>query len=150
MGPKGGKGDNGGRIKGKGGKGGKGKDWEFPPEEDWGNSYRDGRPSRGDHRSEHSGVQLMVDTARNLPGYVLEDERGFALNCIVPNQLVGGLIGRGGSGTKEIQGITGTKIAIREIPDDPELRTVNIVGPLGSACAAYMLLMKRYLDVEAS
>jgi len=168
--PRGGKGDNGGRIKGKGGKGGKdgkgskGKDWDSLPEEEehWDNSYRDGRraehsrdgrrgdgPSRGDRGAEHSSVQLMVDTARNLPGYVLEDERGFALNCLVPNRFVGGLIGRAGSGTKEIQGITGTKIGIREVPDDPEFRSLNIVGPLGNACAAYMLMMKRYLDVEA-
>merc|ERR1711870_214101 len=83
------------------------------------------------------------------PPYVMEDSRGFALSCVVPNKLVGGLIGRGGAGTKEVQNLTGTKIGIREIPDDPDNRSLNIAGPLANTCAAYMLMMKRYLDAEA-
>lgn len=79
----------------------------------------------------------------------MEDSRGFALSCVVPNRLVGGLIGRGGAGTKEVQMLTGTKIGIREIPDDPDNRSLNIAGPLANTCAAYMLMMKRYLDAEA-
>eukprot|EP00437_Effrenium_voratum_P049776 CAMPEP_0181535602 /NCGR_PEP_ID=MMETSP1110-20121109/74346_1 /TAXON_ID=174948 /ORGANISM="Symbiodinium sp., Strain CCMP421" /LENGTH=314 /DNA_ID=CAMNT_0023666999 /DNA_START=191 /DNA_END=1135 /DNA_ORIENTATION=+ len=85
----------------------------------------------------------------HMPPYVMEDSRGFALSCVVPNRLVGGLIGRGGSGTKEVQMLTGTKIGIREIPDDPDNRSLNIAGPLANTCAAYMLMMKRYLDSEA-
>eukprot|EP00434_Breviolum_minutum_P038507 symbB.v1.2.034159.t1/scaffold4292.1/size81749/2 len=52
--------------------------------------------------------------------------------------------------TKEVQMLTGTKIGIREIPDDPENRSLNIAGPLANTCAAYMLMMKRYLDSEAA
>ncbi|CAK9096462.1 Hypothetical protein SCF082_LOCUS45284 [Durusdinium trenchii] len=66
------------------------------------------------------------------------------------NKSVGGLIGRGGAGTKEVQMLTGTKIGIREIPDDPDNRSLNIAGPLANTCAAYMLMMKRYLDSEAA
>merc|ERR1719401_1448488 len=95
------------------------------------------------------GVDLMMSVAQQLPGYVMEDSRGFALSCVVPNSLVGGLIGRGGSGTKEVQTMTGTKIGIREIPGDPENRSLNIAGPLPNTCTAYMLMMKRYLDGEA-
>jgi len=95
------------------------------------------------------GIETMVRVAQGLPPYVMEDSRGFALSCVVPNRLVGGLIGRGGAGTKEIQQLTGTKIGIREIPDDPDNRSLNITGPLCSTCAAYMLMMKRYLDVES-
>lgn len=95
------------------------------------------------------GIDTMVRVAQGLPPYVMEDSRGFALSCVVPNRLVGGLIGRGGAGTKEIQQLTGTKIGIREIPDDPDNRSLNITGPLCSTCAAYMLMMKRYLDVES-
>mmetsp|Transcript_134892 Transcript_134892/g.262706 ORF Transcript_134892/g.262706 Transcript_134892/m.262706 type:complete len:336 (-) Transcript_134892:258-1265(-) len=94
-------------------------------------------------------IDTMVRVANGLPPYVMEDSRGFALSCVVPNRLVGGLIGRGGAGTKEIQQLTGTKIGIREIPDDPDSRSLNITGPLCSTCAAYMLMMKRYLDVES-
>jgi len=95
-----------------------------------------------------AGMDVMVRVAQGLPPYVMEDSRGFAMSCVVPNHLVGGLIGRGGAGTKEVQVLTGTKISIREIPDDPDNRSLNIAGPLPSTCAAYMLMMKRYLDAE--
>jgi len=95
------------------------------------------------------GINTMIQVAQGLPPYVMEDSRGFALSCVVPNRLVGGLIGRGGAGTKEVQMLTGTKIGIREIPDDPDNRSLNIAGPLANTCAAYMLMMKRYLDAEA-
>lgn len=95
------------------------------------------------------GIDLMMRVAQGLPPYVMEDSRGFALSCIVPNRLVGGLIGRGGAGTREVQNATGTKIGIRELPDDPDNRSLNIAGPLSNACAAYMLMMKRYLDAES-
>ncbi|CAE7423464.1 SYT4 [Symbiodinium natans] len=49
----------------------------------------------------------------------------------------------------EVQQLTNTKIGIRDIPGDTENRSLNIAGPLPNACAAYMLMMKRYLDSEA-
>mmetsp|Transcript_118554 Transcript_118554/g.340407 ORF Transcript_118554/g.340407 Transcript_118554/m.340407 type:complete len:337 (+) Transcript_118554:134-1144(+) len=94
------------------------------------------------------GVDALVRIAQTLPPYVMEDSRGFALSCVVPKRLVGGLIGRGGSGTKEVQARTGAKISIRDIPDDPDNRSLSISGPLASTCAAYMLMMRRYLDSE--
>merc|ERR1712190_156407 len=97
----------------------------------------------------YSGIATMVQVAQSLPPYVMEDSRGFALSCVVPNRLGGGLIGRGGAGTREVQNATGTKIGIRERPDDPDNRSLNIAGPLSNTCAAYMLMMKRYLDAEA-
>merc|ERR1740117_829151 len=99
----------------------------------------------------HSGGPMdhLIQVGQSLPGYVMEDSRGFAMSCVIPNRLVGGIIGRGGAGTKEIQQMTGTKIGIREIPGDPENRSLNIAGPLADTCAAYMLMMKRYLDSEA-
>lgn len=96
------------------------------------------------------GVDIMMRVAHSLPPYVMEDSRGFALSCVVPNRLVGGLIGRGGAGTKEVQMLTATKIGIRDIPGDTENRSMNIAGPLANTCAAYMMMMKRYLDAEAS
>eukprot|EP00442_Polarella_glacialis_P011271 CAMPEP_0115166958 /NCGR_PEP_ID=MMETSP0227-20121206/74395_1 /TAXON_ID=89957 /ORGANISM="Polarella glacialis, Strain CCMP 1383" /LENGTH=283 /DNA_ID=CAMNT_0002579515 /DNA_START=190 /DNA_END=1041 /DNA_ORIENTATION=- len=95
------------------------------------------------------GLDLMMQVASGMPPYVMEDSRGFALSCVVPNRLVGGIIGRGGAGTKEVQIQTGTKIGIREIPGDPDNRSMNIAGPLANTCAAYMMMMKRYLDSEA-
>jgi len=103
----------------------------------------------GTYTSHSPGVQTMLQVAQGLPPYVTEDSRGFAMSCVVPSHLVGGLIGRGGSGTKEVQKLTGTKISIRDIPEDPDNRSLNIEGPLANTCAAYMLMMRRYLDVEA-
>lgn len=94
------------------------------------------------------GLQTMMSVAQSLPQHVMEDSRGFAVSCVVPERLVGGLIGRGGCGTKEVQAMTNTRIGIREIPGDPENRALNITGPLANTCAAYMLMMKRYLDAE--
>jgi len=95
-----------------------------------------------------SSVDALIRVAYSLPPYVMEDARGFALNCVVPQRLVGGLIGRSGSGIKEVQAMTGTRIGIRDIGDDPDNCSMNIAGPLASACAAYMLMMRRYLDAE--
>lgn len=106
-------------------------------------------PSMAVRGSSYSGIATMVQVAQSLPPYVMEDSRGFAMSCVVPNRLVGGLIGRGGQGTKEVQSITGTKIGFREIADDPDNRSLNIAGPLANTCTAYMLMMKRYLDAEA-
>eukprot|EP00913_Durusdinium_trenchii_P001306 g1204.t1 len=49
---------------------------------------------------------------------------GYATQFI--DELNKSLIGRGGAGTKEVQMLTGTKIGIREIPDDPDNRSLNI------------------------
>merc|ERR1719454_20163 len=91
----------------------------------------------------------MMGIAQEMPHYVWEDARGFAMNCAVPNALVGGLIGRGGENAKAVQNRTGATIRIREIPGDPDHRTMNVSGPLAAVCAGYMLMMQKYLDVEA-
>jgi len=94
------------------------------------------------------GMDMMMRVAQSMPPYVMEDSRGFALNCIVPDHIVGGLIGKGGAGTKEVQAMTKAKINIREVPGDKMNRSLTIEGPLPNVCAAYMLMMKRYLDAE--
>lgn len=108
-----------------------------------------GPPRRqSSHGSSNTSLADLISVAQSLPEYVMEDSRGFALSCVVPEKLVGGLIGRGGSGTKDISARTNTEIKIRELPGDAENRQLNITGPLASTCAAYMLMMKRYLDAE--
>lgn len=106
-------------------------------------------PQAGSQGFDGSPLDIVTRIGATLPPYVLEDPRGFAMSCVVPNRLVGGIIGRGGQGTKEVQALTGTKIGIRDIPGDSENRSLNIAGPLTNTCAAYMLMMKRYLDSEA-
>jgi len=108
-----------------------------------------GYGARDYYGPQSAGIDTLMRTAQALPPYVMEDSRGFALSCVVPHRLVGGLIGRGGSGIKEVQQSTGTKIGIRDIPEDPDIRSLNIAGPLANTCAAYMMMMRRYLDAEA-
>lgn len=117
-------------------------------------SYASGYSAAGAYPSsmrgyQQPGIDVMMQVANSLPSYVMEDTRGFALSCVVPNTLVGGLIGRGGNGTKEVQARTGCEIRIRPCENDEESRTLQINGPLANTCAAYMLMMKRYLDAEA-
>lgn len=135
--------------------GGCGYDWSAAPQDHLLDpslqvpTYDGYQPVTLQKAADPSSVHTLVNVAQTLPSYVMEDPRGFAMNCVVPNSLVGGLIGRGGAGTKEVQAMTGTKIGIRDIPGDPEHRTLNIAGPLANTCSAYMLMMKRYLDSEA-
>eukprot|EP00403_Amphidinium_massartii_P031004 CAMPEP_0178405662 /NCGR_PEP_ID=MMETSP0689_2-20121128/18515_1 /TAXON_ID=160604 /ORGANISM="Amphidinium massartii, Strain CS-259" /LENGTH=419 /DNA_ID=CAMNT_0020026685 /DNA_START=32 /DNA_END=1292 /DNA_ORIENTATION=+ len=144
---KGGGYDNGYESRGGGG-GGKGYDSRAAGYDSRGGGGGGYSSGGGGGPSSGRAVDLLVQTAQTLPSYVMNDERGFALNCIVPNDLVGALIGRGGSGTKEVQGRTDTKISIREINGDAVNRQLSIVGPLANICAAYMLMMQRYLDAE--
>lgn len=141
---------NPGSVTAPGGSGGGGRNGQgYAPQVSAGGGGAGGGGGEGAGGYNATGVDLMFRVAQGLPPYVMEDARGFALSCVVPNRLVGGLIGRGGAGTKEVQQLTGTKIGIREIPGDPDNRSMNIAGPLASTCAAYMLMMKRYLDAEA-
>lgn len=94
------------------------------------------------------GIDTLVQVAHETPLHVLEDSRGFAMSCTIPKGLAGGLIGRKGVNIQNVKRRTNTDITIREIPDDPDHQSLNIVGPLPNACAAYMLMMKLYLDAE--
>jgi len=137
---------------------GKGKgwnEWEAPPSK--GKGKGKGKDSSGwgysgysswDDQPTSQAVTRMLDIAHELPPYVMQESRGFCVSSVVPNQLTGGLIGRGGSGVKQVESRTGCKITIRDIPDDPGSKTMSITGPLSNTCAAYMLMMGRYIDAE--
>lgn len=128
------KGKGTGKGKGKG----KGKDKDgWSSYSGWGNDYPTSQ-----------AVTRMLDIAHELPPYVMQESRGFCVSSVVPNQLTGGLIGRGGSGVKQVESRTGCKITIRDIPDDPGSKTMSITGPLASTCAAYMMMMGRYIEAE--
>lgn len=155
-------GKGGGGRKGDGGRDRQERDWDdrdygHRDSRDYGRDHhsRDADPpprssrGKGGGHSSDSGSDLLLRVVGDLPSYVKQDSRGFAMSCVVPNRLVGGLIGKSGVGTKEVQSLTDTKIAIREIPGDSDNRALNISGPLTNSCAAFMLMMKRYLDAEA-
>lgn len=87
----------------------------------------------------------MYSVAGSLPPQVTHDPRGFSLNCLVPESLVAGLQ----PATMEVQMITSAQIEIKtEASNGPQHKTLKITGGLINVCSAYILMMKRYLDVE--
>merc|ERR1719330_1273241 len=93
------------------------------------------------------GAEMVIRAVKDLPPDVAADPRGFMLRCALPGHMVGALIGQGGSGTKEVQDFTGTKISIPGTADEAT-RIMSIEGPLLNVCAAYMLMMVRYINSE--
>jgi len=112
-------------------------------------SERTERSEKSEKSSAVKAGQELIDRVMDgLPHYVMEETRGFGMNCVVPARLVGAVMGRGGVGIQEVQSTTKTRIMLREIPGDPDNRSINIAGPILNVCSAYMLMMKRYLDAE--
>jgi len=129
--------------------GGSDADWGWNDWNSW-NSNGGWNEGWGHNGGQGQGLDTLVQVARETPRIVLEDSRGFAMNCTVPKNLTGGLIGRRGQNVQSVKERTNADISIRPIPDDPDHNILNIVGPLPNACAAYMLMMKLYLDAEES
>merc|ERR1719240_463219 len=89
------------------------------------------------------GAEIVMKATRELPPSVANDSRGFLLRCAIPAVMAEKLI----ANLKEVQDQTGTKITIPSNPDNAA-RMLAIEGPLLSACAAYMLMMRRYIEAE--
>eukprot|EP00397_Hematodinium_sp_SG-2012_P006861 GEMP01006898.1.p1 GENE.GEMP01006898.1~~GEMP01006898.1.p1 ORF type:complete len:343 (-),score=68.63 GEMP01006898.1:2540-3568(-) len=103
--------------------------------------FYDGTSLRGFGYPDDDGVLRIM---RCMPRHLV-DSRTFAMQTSLPVDAMSGLIGKGGCGTKEITTQTGAKVTLRE--DEPNT-TVTIEGSLNSVLCAYMLVMKRYLELE--
>jgi len=88
--------------------------------------------------------EMLFRVSRAMPRSLVE-QRTFAMQASLPIEAMSGLIGKGGSGTKEIYAQTGAKITLKD--DDPNT-TVTLEGSMYSVVSAYMLMMKRYLELE--
>jgi len=97
-----------------------------------------------------SSIDILHSALQMIPPHVAEDARGFSLRCAVPNRLANGLLGKGGSIAKEVRDMTGARIDIPNNPNDAESRAMSITGPLFSTVAAYIYMMKQYLEIEAA
>lgn len=99
---------------------------------------------------EGSGADVLLQVLKMIPPQVSQEPRGFSLSCSVPDRLAGGLIGRSGSVVKEIREATGAKIDIPPNPAHPDFRRMNVAGPLFGCVAAYISMMKQYVEVETT
>lgn len=72
----------------------------------------------------------------------------YQVSCELPNERVGGLIGRKGDHVQHVEQATGTKITFHEEQaerkGEARTRNMTIVGPLISVYAAHMMMMKQY------
>jgi len=89
----------------------------------------------------------MVHRALTAVPKTLVNNRTFAVQASLPVEAMSGLIGKGGNNTKEITAQTGAKVTLRD--HDPNT-VVTIEGSLNSVLSGYTLLMKLYLELEAS
>mmetsp|Transcript_37030 Transcript_37030/g.78724 ORF Transcript_37030/g.78724 Transcript_37030/m.78724 type:complete len:128 (-) Transcript_37030:54-437(-) len=94
------------------------------------------------------GAELVMQAVQELPAKALKDPRGFLLRCAVPSQLAGAIEGEGGSTRKEVEDFTGAKISLTGRSGQGSTRVMNIEGPLLKVCAAYILMMVRYIEAE--
>jgi len=120
-------------------------------------SYRGGRddhnfgynneapPPGADSSLEALGMQMTDFPIGKL-------DMDYQVSCELPNERVGGLIGKKGDVINYVQHATGTKIIFdKELKTNGEhsSRTMVIIGPLISVYSAHMMMMKRYHeDVE--
>lgn len=75
----------------------------------------------------------------------------YQMSCELPNERVGGLIGKKGDFINYVQQTTGTKIVFEKEgkTSADSTRTMVLTGPLISVYSAHMMMMKRYHeDVE--
>merc|ERR1712183_84317 len=89
------------------------------------------------------GKELVMQVMDDMPSYVTQDPRGFVLRSALPNRMVGTLQKL----AVQVMGTTGTKISFQG-EASATVRMMSVEGPLFNVSAAYMLMMRRYLEVE--
>lgn len=105
-----------------------------------------GMPGMG-YQERGIGQLSVLNQALSLMPAELVTNRTFAVQASLPIDSMSPLIGRGGTHIKEIWTITGAKVTLRD--EDPNT-VVTIEGPLQSVLAGYCMVMKKYLELEAT
>jgi len=99
----------------------------------------------GDADDGGTGADLMKQVMDDMPDFVVRDPRGFVLRSAVPSRMSAPLQRKAGG----VMLSTGTKIAFHGDLNAPA-RVMSIEGPLYNVCASYMLMMRRYIEVESA
>jgi len=97
-----------------------------------------------------NGMEILQQVLQMIPDRVAQDMRGFSLRCAIHDSHANALQGTGGVHKMEVEQITGTSVQVSTQASNSGHRALSVTGPLFGAVAAYIRLMKRYMDVEAS
>lgn len=95
-----------------------------------------------------TGMEIISAVLQMVPERVASETRGFSLRCAVPDSLIFSLQGQNGQITQEIERTAGVRIQVSRQVSDSAHRALSVTGPLFGVVAAYIRLMKRYLEVE--
>merc|ERR1719296_130570 len=91
-----------------------------------------------------SGKDILSSVLQMIPDNVASEQRGFSLRCAIHDQHVPSLQPH----LVDIEHTTGVRVQVSKQVSDSAHRAVSITGPLFGVVAAYIRLMRRYLDVE--
>jgi len=90
------------------------------------------------------GADAMLSALNMLPPALLDPaDQSAAINLACPAECVSALIGKGGTGTREISQLTGTKIMVREIEGNTAEKCVMITGNVVGVTVAYLRVAAR-------
>lgn len=109
----------------------------------------DAGSSERDSRNVEGAIEMVTGAVSTLPPHLTDpsnNRHSISLTC--PSTCVSAVIGKGGAITKEITAATGAKIMIREIENNPQEKSITLVGnPVGVA-TAYLYIMTRISAVK--
>eukprot|EP00931_Biecheleriopsis_adriatica_P087609 TRINITY_DN62049_c0_g1_i1.p1 TRINITY_DN62049_c0_g1~~TRINITY_DN62049_c0_g1_i1.p1 ORF type:complete len:413 (+),score=83.03 TRINITY_DN62049_c0_g1_i1:143-1240(+) len=136
-----------GMDKGKGkGKGGKDKG---PPAYVAAPAYSAPPASSQVAPSQVSSVDMLSAAVSAIPDRLANStERSQTLQTTCPQHLISAVIGKGGSGTKEISAATGTVINIRDIEGNQAEKAVIITGGAVGCVSAYLHVISRMATLQ--
>lgn len=125
--------------KGNAGFKGWGKDAEVS---NWAPSNGYGRPQAGNSWTQSGSLDLLASALQRIPpGAAWPSKQRIAFG--IPADVVSAVIGKGGAGTKEISGLTGATIMIRDVEGSEMEKSVIISGSVVGVAAAYMHVVGR-------
>lgn len=143
------RGSGGGRDHDRGSGGGRAQD-HWDGDRGSGGGRGRSRSRRRDHGGHGDEFRSNLDAITSLsgphggfpPGAL---EMPHQISCDLPNERVGGLIGRKGECINHVQKSTGAKIVFSEAPKNTDApRTMTITGDPLAVYAAHMMMMKKY------
>lgn len=89
------------------------------------------------------GYQMVMHVMEDMPDFVTQDPRGFVMRSAVPASMATVLQKK----AIQVMSSTNTKITFSGDPNTAA-RIMSIQGPIFNTCAAYMLMMRRYIEIE--